>query len=85
MSKLKVLEHPYVFIVLEFAEGSAQIHGVYANKDEAQGKKIALELKYAVSNFGAVRPGYIAILKKPLLGKTLENHDDVVLCDFRRD
>lgn len=58
----------HCFVVYECcdydAEVEGRIHGIYLNREEAEGKREKLMLTYAC-------PGYIAILKKPLLGKDL--------------
>lgn len=57
-----VLNHKYVFVVLEFGDDPT-VHGVYVNRLEAIAKRRKLYNKNNDS-------GYIAILKKPLHGKT---------------
>lgn len=61
--KPTVLEHPYVFIVLEFTEEGGFVHGVYANWDEADGKRLTVLRKNRDS------ANYVAVLKKPIQGK----------------
>ncbi len=63
---------PYVYIVYECSDNDyvgccindGKIHGVYLNKDEAEGKRAKLSRTRAFL-------GYIAILKKPLQGRDL--------------
>lgn len=67
----------YVYVVLEHASQQrsvslytdAVVHGVYINKEEADGKKTSLIIKSIIS--GSPRSGYICILKKPLHGKSV--------------
>ena len=62
MKPVKII-NSYVYIVLEHhtQKADAKIHGVYINKEEAEGKFVKLTKR----NMG----GYLAVLKKPVLGK----------------
>lgn len=59
-----VLNHPYVFIVLELTNDTGIIHGVYANKCEAEGKRDKL-----MDLPGQHIEDYICVLKKAIQGK----------------
>lgn len=55
MKPIKVI-NSYVYVVYEFT--AEKVHGVYINKAEAEGKRKKLN-----------STNYVAILKKPVLGK----------------
>ncbi len=77
---MKVLEKPYVFIVLEFNGESPIVHGVYTDKETAQGKKEAVRAGRKSKDGKVIKDGtanYLAVLKKPIEGKTLAYADSI--------
>lgn len=57
-----VLNHKYVFVVFEFGD-DPRVHGVYVNREEAVAKRTKIYNNDASA-------GYVAVLKKPLHGKS---------------
>lgn len=77
MKPFKII-NSYVYIVLEHHtdENDAKVHGVYINKDEAEGK--AHKLRLGRLGDEPKNKGYISVLKKPVLGKERIKHDSLI-------
>jgi len=75
MTKLTVLKHPYVFVVLEHAlpeiDTDAKVLGIYTTREAAEGKVI----KYQFKNHKFGVGGYLSILKKPLQGPKVKAYE----------